>query len=138
MKYFLPFLLLGLEACTFGWSLKNEALALSIEKFEKDTQTSAREIFADPQQQQNFEDFIRENSVIDVESVDVKNPDEAAAKVMIQTFPKSFYSELKGLPAKDWKAKAAATKETKVYTVTLRKDKNWQLIEEKEIPQTPK
>lgn len=127
-------LFLGVTACT-KQGIKNRAVALAIEQFDDEAQTTAKTHFVDLEQQKVFIDFTKMSTKIEVESVEIKSDTEATAQLVIKTFPKSLAVELATISGKEWKNKADAAMETKTYTLKLQKvDNIWKLVEKTENP----
>lgn len=125
---------IALVGCT-KQSVKNRALALSIEKFDNEAQTEGKANFVDEAQQKIFTDFVKMNTVIDVDNVELQGDNEATARLMIQSFSKSVIPELKTISGKDWKAKIESAKEVKTYNLKLKKvDNAWSIVEQTEVP----
>lgn len=128
------FLILFLLACTSTYTVKNRALFLSAEKFDNEVLALSKENFVDLEQQKVFADFVKKNSRIEIDQVEVKG-DEATANLRIHTISKSIYPEFKTVSGKDWKAKADAAMEYRNYSLTLKKSNDsWQIVDQKEIP----
>ena len=127
---------LSLTACTTKQRVKNKALVLAVEQFDTQVQETAKAQFVDQAMQNGFVDFTRENTKIEVESLDLKSDTEATAQLTIESFPMSLVEELKKTPLKDWKGKMAAAKQKKTYTLKLQKiDGVWKILEKNENPQ---
>lgn len=127
-------LFLGFTGCT-KQGIKNRALLLAVEKFDNEAQETAKANFVDQEQQKVFADFTKANTSIDADNVDLKSDTEATVRISIETFPKSVIEELKTISGKDWKAKVAATREKKSYTMKLQKiEGQWKMIEQVENP----
>ena len=121
-------------ACISGFVAKNQVAVLEAEKFDNDLQAVAKENFSDPERQKIFSDFIKMNTRIDVQSMDIKDKD-ATAELVLQTVPKNIYAEMKTTPSKDWKTKFWASQENRFYSLRLHKEgDSWQILEEKENP----
>lgn len=126
--------LLAFTGCT-KMGIKNRALATSIEKFDNDAETASKATFVDLEQQKTFKDFIKVNTLIDVDNVELQGDNDATARLTITTFSKSVYPELVTISGKDWKAKIATAMETKTYNLKIQKvDGTWKVIEQKEAP----
>lgn len=111
--------------------VKNRALALSIEKFDAETKTAAEANFVDKEQQKVFSDFVRKNTKMQVDDVELQGDSAATAKLTIRTFSPTLYPELKTISGKDWKSRAEAAMETKSYTLKLAKDGDtWKISEQ--------
>lgn len=126
--------LLAFTGCT-KQGIKNRALLVSVEKFDADAQTAAKATFVDQEQQKTFADFIKLNTKIDVDNVEMQGDEAATARLTVQTFSKSIYPELVTISGKDWKAKIATAMETKRYNLKLQKiDGTWKVTDQQEIP----
>lgn len=124
--------LLALTGCT-KMGIKNRALSTSIEKFDDEAEAASKATFVDVEQQKTFKDFIKVNTRIDVDNVELQGDNEATARLTITTFSKSVYPELVAISGKDWKAKIATAMETKTYNLKLQKvDGTWKVTEQKE------
>lgn len=127
---------LSLTGCTNKQRVKNKALVLAVEQFDNQVQETAKAQFVDQALQKGFVDLTRENTKIDVESIDLKSDTEATAQLTIESFPMSLVEELKKTPIKDWKGKMAAAKQKKTYTLKLQKiEGTWKILEQNENPQ---
>jgi hypothetical protein len=126
--------LLAFTGCT-KQGVKNRALVMSVENFDNDAQLAAKATFVDQEQQKAFADFIKMNTKIDVDNVEMQSDDEATARLTIVTFSKSVYPELVTISGKDWKTKIADKMETKHYNLKLKKaDNAWKITEKTEAP----
>lgn len=113
--------------------VKNRALALSIEKFDAETQTAAQANFVDKEQQKVFAEFVRKNTKMQIDDVELQGDNAATAKLTIRTFSPTLYPELKTISGKDWKPKAEAAMESKIYNLKLAKDGDtWKIGEQTE------
>lgn len=127
--------LLVFVGCT-KQGVKNRALAMSIEKFDNEAQVASKATFVDQEQQKMFADFIKLNTQIDVDNVELQGDNDATARLTIKTFSKSIYPELQAISGKDWKAKIATAMETKTYNLKLQKiDNAWKIVEQTEVSQ---
>ncbi len=110
-------------------------MALSAEKFDNEASIAGKENFIDQEQQKVFADFIKANTRIDIDSVELQDDNAATARLVIETLPKSLYAELKTISGKEWKDKAKAAKEVKSYSLKLKKTNGaWEIIDQKENP----
>jgi hypothetical protein len=124
---FLPTLFLSLS-CTSNFTVKNKALVLSAEKFDKAMEARAKENFVDLQEQTIYMEFLKKNSRIDIKNFDVKSDTEATGDLVVQTVPKPMDAELKKVSGKDWQAMVSAKLETKTYPITMKKIKDlWEI-----------
>lgn len=115
--------------------VKNRALSQSIEKFDSEAESASKATFVDQEQQKTFKDFIKVNTKIDVDNVELQGDNDATARLTIQTFSKSIYPELVTISGKGWKAKIATAMETKRYDLKLQKvDGMWKITEQKDAP----
>lgn len=125
---------LAIAGCT-KQGIKNRALLLSVEKFDAEAQADGRANFVDQEQQKVFAEFIKKNTKIEVDNVEMQGDDSATARLTIQTFSKSVYPDLKTISGKDWAAKIATVKETRNYNLKLQKVNSvWKITDQTEIP----
>jgi hypothetical protein len=128
--------LLVFTGCT-KQGIKNKALVLSAEKFDNESLEAGKANYVDLEEQKIFAEFIKKNTQIDVDNVEMQNDEEATARLIIVTLPKSVYAELKGISGKDWKEKVRGAKEVKTYNIKMKKIKGiWEIVEQKEIQKT--
>lgn len=126
--------LLAFTGCT-KQGIKNKALVMSVEAFDSEAQTAGKENFIDADQQKIFAEFIKKHTQIDVDNVETQGDSEATARLLIKTFSKSIYPELKTISGKDWAAKVSENMETKKYNLKLKKvDGVWKIVERAEAP----
>jgi len=129
--------LLAFTGCT-KMGIKNRALLNSVEKFDEEAKAAAKLTFVDQEQQKTFADFIKVNTKIDVDNVEMQGDNDATARLTVQTFSKSIYPELAKISGKDWKAKIETAKEVRTYSLKLQKlDGKWQITEQKEASFKP-
>jgi hypothetical protein len=137
MKKIILALLLGFTFAFSGCtkqSIKNRALFLSAEKFDNEAQIAGKENFVDLEQQKIFSEFIKVNTRIDVDKVELQNEDEATARLVIESFPKKLYASLQTISGKEWKEKLKVGRESNTYSLKLKKIKgSWEIIDQKEI-----
>ena len=125
---------MAFTGCT-KMGVKNRALVMSAESFDNEAQLAAKATFVDQEQQKTFADFIKINTQIDVDNVELQGDNDATARLTIVTFSKSVYPELVAISGKDWKAKIAEKMETKHYNLKLKKtDGAWGIVEKTEAP----
>ena len=115
--------------------IRNKALVLSVEKFDNEAQSAGKAHFVDLEQQKIFAEFIKSNTKIDVDNVELQNNDEeATARLIIDSFSKNLYTELPTISGREWKEKVKAARETKTYTLKLKKTKDiWQITNQTEL-----
>ncbi|RYZ88515.1 MAG: hypothetical protein EOP04_09220 [Proteobacteria bacterium] len=125
-----------LASCTNNFAVKNKALVLSVEKFDNEVVAHSKDMYPDPEQQKMFSDFIKKNTKVEIDNVEVKDED-GSADLAITTPKQSVYPELKGISGKDWKAKIDANMEVRKFKLTLKNiKKSWEVLEQKPVPAT--
>jgi hypothetical protein len=128
---FLSFLF---TACLSTFVVKNRATVLSAEKFDNEVIAASKDNFVDLEQQKVFADFIKKNSRMVIDNVEVKD-DTATADLTIISPARILYAEFKTISGKEWQAKADANMESRSFRLNLKKtNDSWQIVDQTETP----
>jgi hypothetical protein len=116
-----------LNACTFGYNIKNKALVLSAEAFDQDVEKRGKDAFTEAEQQKAYAELLRKNSRLELKSFSLKGDNEATGELEIETVPRSLDADFAKTPRKDWATKFKSSVQSKTYTLQLKKTDTWQL-----------
>jgi hypothetical protein len=129
--YFLS--IVGTTACTSNFVVRNQAVVLSAEKFDNEVIALSKENYTEAEQQKMFADFIKKNSRVEIDKIEV-NGNDATAELTIRTPSRALYPELKTLPGKEWATKVDTSMENRRYSLTLKKTgDSWGIVDQKEL-----
>jgi hypothetical protein len=116
-----------LNACTFGYNIKNKALVLSAEAFDQDVEKRGKDAFTDAEQQKAYAELLRKNSRLELKSFLLKDDNNATGELEVETVPRSLDEEFAKTPRKDWVTKFKSSVQSKTYPLQLKKTDTWQL-----------